>query len=163
MGYLAAAIVAIFLISLFVASPGFRIFVGVVGLLLAGGGVYVYQEDQADKAKYEAAERAAYSRIPSANLIIQYPVSQVRGGVVYFNARLLNEDPNHIISQVVLHISYSDCTAPGSCIVVGEDVVTIRQQIPPGQAREVNEPLLKWPTSIRGNLEWSYQIRSIKS
>jgi hypothetical protein len=51
MGYLAAALFAIFLIGLFVASPGFRIFVGVVAALLMAGGVYVYQQDQAKKAK----------------------------------------------------------------------------------------------------------------
>lgn len=131
MGYLAAALLAIFLIGLFIASPGFRIFVGVLVVLLAVTGVYVYQEDQTRKARYEAEERAAYNRVHSSNLIVQYPSSQVRGGSVYFNARLLNEDPNHTVSQVVSNISYSDCIAPGSCIVVGEDVVTIRQQIPP--------------------------------
>jgi hypothetical protein len=64
--------------------------------------------------------------------------------------RLRNRSSRFSLTSMTMIVQLEDCVAPeGPCDVVGEDEVTIRCVIPPGQVRDVQGSL--WFAGFRGS------------
>lgn len=163
MGYLAAAFLAIFLIALFIKSSGFRVFVGVVFALLVAGAAYAIYYQQQETVAREKDRQFKSGLIPHANLFVQDAIAANEAGPRYFKARFHNRDGQHTIDYVRVRVTYTDCVAPGGCVVVGQSDLEMSNDIPPGQARDVSAYMMNWPTTAKGIIEWSYEITSISA
>lgn len=154
-----AWVVAIIVLMLLVASAGFRKFaLGLLGVLVvAGFGFYIHDERE---------ERLSLSRISLSELKFEglslnpdYPAYKLTG-------RLTNYSPKYSLNSVKLSIKMNDCNASGprSCVIIGESSAYIFKNIPPGQARELDEYVSFGgaPVSARGDLEWEYSLVEIK-
>lgn len=161
MGYLAAVILAIFLVVLFISSPGFRVFVGVVFVVAALGVAHAIHYEKEEKASREKEIKLKSDLIPITNLFVQDPIASNESGPRYFRARIHNRDGRHTVDSVSVQVTYTDCVSPQDCVMLGQTDLEFTQDIPPGQARDVTAYMMNWPHTAKGTIEWSFELKRI--
>jgi hypothetical protein len=69
------------------------------------------------------------------------------------------------LSELDLKITLSDCSAPESCVVIGEASENIYTNVPPGQARDFYETLYfdGQVPEAQGQLIWGYEVKQTKA
>jgi len=145
-GWLAAAIGAIFCIWLVVVSPTFRWAVFVF-LVLAGAGVYkLIQQSNEDDARYRQREATARTLIQPSQLVLNEVKLGQSYGLWQVNGTVQNNS-RYPLSRFWLHVTVQDCPAP-SCVTIGEDDVGV----------DVKRPIaLVW----YGKLVGSWLVKSV--
>lgn len=144
-----AWVAAIAVLILLVASAGFRKFaLGLLGILvIAGFGFYIHDERE---------ERLSLSRISLSELKFEDLSLNPDYSAYKLTGRLTNYSPKYSLNSVKISIKMNDCNAsePRSCVVIGESSTYIFENIPPGQARELDEHVSFGgsPLSARGDL-----------
>jgi hypothetical protein len=147
---------AIVVLILLVVSAGFRKFFGVFVLiaLLGGGAYYLYQQRE---------ERLAESRIRPSEVLVTNSKINFQYESYHFRGRVTNNSPQYTLSQVEFSISVKECPEQPSrtaCVVVADTRKTLYIRVPPGQARDFNEPLYfpGEPPVPAPNHQWRFDV-----
>ena len=155
MGWFLAVVVILVVLSLAIASPGFRYFL-LFGSL--GIGLYFWSlQEQEEKRILRARSAIKVSEIE----ITDARLSMDRFGK--FSARITNNS-KFPLRTLTLRISIEDCVEKGTqCRVVGEDDVSQYLSVPASQVRAMdtyanfsNLPALKNP-------RWFYRIETVEA
>ena len=160
-GWLAAAIGAIFCIWLVVVSPAFRWAVFVF-LVLAGAGVYkLIQQSNEDDARYRQREATARTLIQPSQLVLNEVKLGQSYGLWQVNGTVQNNS-RYPLSRFWLHVTVQDCPAP-SCVTIGEDDVGIDVKVPPDQSRSFGENVYLANLPAAQRMTWGYRIDGVKA
>lgn len=161
-----AYVVGIFALLLFIAlmihSAGFRWVIGVLVVLAGLGGWYAFEESVKNDARRKAEQARKASAIPPTQLRMDAPM--VYGGELAlpsFRTRLFNNSA-YDLDEVGIKLTYRDCIDE-RCVVIGEDVLALRDDVPAGQARDVQATVYNWPRNLQGILSWNYAIVSTQA
>lgn len=156
----AALVLAVFL---FIKYPAFRKLTLLVGVAVIVGIIaligYLKQQDADRERKQEAAKHL----VTPTSLVLD----DMRLGPEYGGYRLTGRAKNtsqYTITIMTLKVLISDCDPAGHCDVVGDKEQEIVLQIPPGQARDMDESLfMEHGTKIRNTMQWSYTVLSVRA
>ena len=152
---------AVLVIGLLVVFAGFRKFAAAAVAAVALLGALLYAQN-----RYE--DRRSLLRIASRELGFE----DVNLKPVYGNYRLAgrvkNNSPAYTLREVWLVITMQDCAGEGparQCLTIGESKEKLYLAIPPGQARDFEEPVYFTGGSLKpkGRLEWSYGVTAIRA
>ena len=97
---------------------------------------------------------------------VDFPGMQLRpesdGGSFSLVGRVRNRSAQQTVTEVKLRLTMEDVLASGATTTVGETLVTLRHELPPGQSKSFSEKISfgKLP-SLKGRLEWNYSITGI--
>jgi len=152
-------IFAIVIIILLVVSAGFRKFSGVILAVAVVAGLYFYFQNEHEK-------EASLSRISQSDLALDNLMLLPDFGSYKLTGRVTNRSPRYALSDFTLKISMQDCIGEPekeSCVTIGENSEYIYLQIPPGQARDLNESVYfsGGAPKAKGRLTWQYSVAEI--
>lgn len=113
-------------------------------------GIYAYQEwRRVDAAKHISAQEIVIDQL---RLIVS------PRGPRELLGRIHNRSARSTLTYAEIEIQLQDCVAD-DCDIVDAETVTLRTQIPPGQSRELRQPLfLKLPNEFKGEQRIGYQV-----
>jgi len=76
--------------------------------------------------------------------------------------RIRNRSAQQAVIEVKLRLTMADVLLSGATTTVGDTLVTLRQELPPGESKSFSEKVSfnKLP-SPKGRLEWNYSIAGI--
>lgn len=153
-------LIGLIIAAIMIKSIAFRV---VVGLLVAGALLLVFIEQRS--TQHEAED--SLTRIRAAEL--QFTDVVLKPG--YANSfrlagRVINRSPRFTLTGIAFKVTVEDCPvdpAQGGCVTIGEGRTNIAPTVPPGHARDFDELVAfdKTSPTVRGRMQWSYQIESI--
>lgn len=154
-------LVAALVLGLLVVFAGFRKFAAAAVVAAALLGALLYAQN-----RYE--DRRSLSRIATTELGFE----DVNLKPVYGNYRLAgrikNNSSQFTLREVWLVITMQDCAGEGAgqrCVTIGESKDKLYLAIPPGQARDFEEPVYFTGGALRpkGKLEWAYGVTATRA
>jgi len=101
-------------------------------------------------------------RIPAAEveLVDMKIIDERRGRQI--TGRVRNHSQAYTLRELQVRISMEDC-ADSHCEVINQTDITLKPNVPPGQARDFREPLyFSSPLAPRGKLELHYAVVSTR-
>lgn len=101
-------------------------------------------------------------RIPAAEveLVDMKIIDERRGRQI--TGRVRNHSQAYTLRELQVRISMEDC-AGSHCEVINQTDITLKPNVPPGQARDFREPLyFSSPLAPRGKLELHYAVVSTR-
>ena len=116
--------------------------------------------DSRQKAEREAAKsRIKPNEIELADLRLNNGYGPGSYALV---GRVRNRSTRHSLGELHLRFTMKDCTDAGTCEIVGESDETIYINVPPGQARDLDEHVsFARLRSPRGKHQWSFDVKEI--
>jgi hypothetical protein len=103
---------------------------------------------------------------PIKSSIVDFPGMQLRPGSDKASftliGRIRNKSAQQTITEVKLRLTLEDVLVSGATTTVGDTLVIVRQELPPGQSKSFSENVAfeKLP-SPKGRHEWNYSIAGI--
>jgi hypothetical protein len=160
MTWIAGIAVVVALVWLSLKSMAFRIILLVVAVL-AGAGVWLFEERQAERAKL-AEELIKPSDVELADLTLRDGVGTRKA----FAGRIKNLSTAYTLSAVSLRLTAYDC--PGEeigtmCDIIGQADVTASVRVPPGQVRSFEQYVSFSNMPQPRNFKWSYDLDSVRA
>jgi hypothetical protein len=155
-------IVAIAAIWMAAVSPAFRKFL-LCALLFCSAAIFIlwlwFQNQERERAGEDAA---AKRRIPIQNVELVDLRMSAQHSMPRLTGRVRNNDKGHALTAVELRLIIRDCATPGRCDTVGETVESISMQVPPGQARDVDE-MVHFSGLRQGGVgrDWTFSVVSV--
>jgi hypothetical protein len=153
-------VIALGIVALAVFSPGFRKVLFAIVAVCVGIGATYYVWNARE-------ERLAQTRVPAADVLFDEMrmASQPYGGY-RLHGRVRNQNKHYRVKVVTLTITLNDC-APDSqddCDTVGETDTRIYLDVPPGQVRDIDDPVyFSTGSGVRRHMQWSYRVSSIEA
>lgn len=128
---------------------------GIGAVLALAFGVLVWREDKASAERV----RLASTLVPPEQVELIDLKLVTQGSSQYLRGRVRNRSARYTLESVTLKLTFSDCATDGSCEVVAEHSEYLTVDIPPGQARDVDQ-FFVGPSALRprGRLTWSYAV-----
>lgn len=122
----------------------------VILVVLSAIGLYAFQEwRRADAAKNIGPQELAIDQL---RLIVS------PRGPREVLGRIHNRSDRYTLTYAEIEIQLMDCVAD-DCDIVDAEPVTLRTQVPPGQARALHQPLfLEMPDQFKGEQRIGYQV-----
>ncbi|MEJ2565779.1 MAG: hypothetical protein P8164_02820 [Gammaproteobacteria bacterium] len=122
--------------------------IGIIGYLAW------YQNHELDLSK----RRIPVAEVELADMKITH---ETRGRQV--TGRVRNHSQKYTLTELQLRVSMEDCAKNGHCEVINQTDITLKPEVPPGQARDFREPLyLSSPLAPRGKLVLHYAVMSTR-
>jgi hypothetical protein len=76
----------------------------------------------------------------------------------HISGRVRNHSQEYTLTELLMRVSMEDC-ADSHCEVINQTDITLKPNVPPGQARDFSEPLyFTSPLAPRGKLELRYTV-----
>ena len=103
---------------------------------------------------------------PGKDSIVDFPGMQLRpsGDKASFTlvGRIRNSSARQTITEVKLRLTMEDVLATGATTTVGDALLILKQEVPPGDSKNFSEKISfgKLP-SPKGRLEWNYSVAGI--
>ncbi len=134
-------------------------FLGVIVVLVAIGGLYLFASNRRDKAEREAAK----ARIrPNEIELVDLAFRNGYSGSYTLIGRIRNRSTRYTLSEISLRFTMKDCMNSNECETVGQTVDTMYVSVPPGQARDLNEFVsFSGLGTARGEHQWNYEVVEI--
>jgi hypothetical protein len=149
-----AWLAAIVVLLLLVFSTRFRKVAAVVaGVLAAAVGIFILVQQQSQKE--------ARALIPSSDVDLHEIRLQSDFGSYKLVGRIRNNSPSYTLTGVSLKLVLKDCdtATQASCVTIGEsEEHPFFENIPPGQARDIDSYIFPGTTKRKGKLVWHYSI-----
>lgn len=157
-------IVVVLVIIAAFALPRFgKALAGLFGVLLVlaiVGAIILFVMDRRQKAERELAK----TRIKTAEVdLVDLGLRNGYGAGSYtLVGRVRNRSGRYTLNEMRLKLTMKDCGDTNSCEVVGQTEEAIYVNVPPGQARDLNEFVsFTGLGSPRGKHQWDYEIVEI--
>lgn len=155
------AFLVIAILILLAFSARFRLVSLFLIAVVAIGGYIIYLNGE----KHEAL---AKSRIPATDVSITDGHIELQNGTYRFLGRITNNSSKYTLQYIELHAIAHDCSTSRDtrpCIAIGEAHETIGITVPPGQARDLNEPLYTISGNLapKGVINWKYDISQTRA
>lgn len=121
----------------------------------------------ANGCKSDTRNKENATPAPVKSSIVDFPGMQLRPGSDKASftliGRIRNKSAQQTITEVRLRLTMEDVLATGATTTVGDTLVILRQELPPGQSKSFSENVAfgKLP-SPKGRHEWNYSITGIK-
>lgn len=136
---------------------------GLLVLLIGGVGLWLHTSVQAENERSAREYEIRRSKIP-LEAVAATDMRLSTGDFPQLTGRLFNS-ASESISSVTILVTVFDCPQQDSlvdCITVASESVQTFTTIPPGQARDVMEPVYLPPAMrIRGTLQWHYRVAEV--
>jgi len=130
-----------------VLPVAFAIVIGIIGFFAW------YQNHELSLSK----QRIPVAEVELADMKI---IDERRGRQV--TGRVRNHSRAYTLRELQVRISMEDC-ANGHCEVINQTDISLKPNVPPGQARDFREPLyFNSPLAPRGKLELHYKVVSTR-
>ena len=102
-------------------------------------------------------------RIPAAEVeLADMQLTNEARGVKSLSGRIRNHSQNYTLVEVRIQVSMEDC-ADQHCEVINQTEVTLKPDVPPGQARDFREQIaFQSELAPRGKPELKYQVISTR-
>lgn len=141
---LGTALLLIAIVALLIYSERFRKFAGVslLVLVVVGFVFYAWLEQNSRESRRRYEQRKTLIKGSEIELFdLRLSRSSYNGSPEYLYGRVRNNS-RYALSEVRLILQYRDCVKPDNCETVGEDDVTVREDVPPGQSRDFQQSVL---------------------
>ena len=151
------------IIAAFVIPRFGRVVVGLVGLVVALGvigAIILFVMDRRQKAERELAKtRIRSQEVELVDLVLRPGYS---GSSFTLVGRVRNRSGRYTLNEMRLKFTMKDCGEADNCEVVGQTEDAMYVNVPPGQARDLNESVyFTGLGSPRGKHQWDYQVVEI--
>jgi hypothetical protein len=146
------------------AIPRFgKVVLGLIGVLVVVaviGGIALLVMNQREQAERQAARtRIQKSEVELVDLGLG---SSYGTGSYKLGGRVRNQSTRYTLSEMKLKFTMRDCTEAGGCEVVGQTEDTMYVNVPPSQARDLNESVyFSGLGTPHGKHQWDYEIVEI--
>jgi hypothetical protein len=152
-------IVAIIIAAFAVPRFG-KVVLGLIGILLVLGfisGIVLFVVNQREQAERQAAR----ARIQKSEIeLIDLGLGSSYGtGSYKLGGRVRNRSSRYTLTEMRLKFTMRDCAEAGDCEIVGQTEDAMYVNVPPGQARDLNESIyFSGLGRPRGKHQWDYEI-----
>lgn len=116
--------------------------------------------------KSDTRSKEGASSGPIKTGAVDFPGMQLRpgntSGTFTLVGRVRNRSAQQTITEVTLRLTMEDVLATGSTTTVGNTILVLKQEVPPGDSKNFSEKISfgKLP-SPKGRLEWNYSVAGI--
>ena len=161
MGWLAAALVFIFVASLAIRHPAFRRALLAIIAVLGGAAVVAILYATTESTLHAEAEREKWQKVipwgVQLNLKLRYQPD-------FTSFRIEGTATNNTgsdISALRISVQIQDCAT--ACVVVGETTTESYVTIPSGQRRAINQSLFFTDVPSISKLSWNYDLLNVRA
>ena len=150
------AFLIISLLVLFLFSARFRLLSLYLIAAAVIGGYVLYLNG-------EKQQKLAKSRIPAEEVAISGVHIDLQNSTYHFIGRITNNSKSFTLKYIELHLIARDCATKNDhqfCVAIGDAREPIQIIVPPGQSRDLNEPMYTLTGNLtpRGKINWQYNI-----
>jgi hypothetical protein len=116
--------------------------------------------------KSDTRNKEGASSGPIKTGAVDFPGMQLRpgntNGSFTLVGRIRNRSAQQTITEVTLRITMEDVLATGPTTTVGNTILVLKQEVPPGDSKNFSEKVTfgKLP-SPKGRLEWNYSVAGV--
>lgn len=144
-----ALVVTLVVLALTKKNLGVAIPVGAATMFVIVASLAWYQDHQLSLSK---------SRVPVAEVeLADMQLNDEARGVTSISGRVRNHSHQYTLTELEVQISMEDCL-DSHCEVINQARVTLRPEVPPGQARDFRERIAFPAAAPRGRIKLSYQV-----
>lgn len=145
-----AVVVALVVLALTRENVGIAIPVAAATVFLIVASLAWYQSHEVTESR---------SRIPAAEVeLADMQLNAEARGVKLVTGRVRNHSQRYTLTELQVQVSLEDCL-DNHCEVINQSEITLRPEVPPGQARDFRERIA-FPSAVapRGLTRLSYQV-----
>src|SRR5262245_13385256 len=136
-----------------------RIIGGVVVLAALGAVVLLVMNQRQEAERERAKNRIKPGEIELSDLVLKNGYGL---GSYTLAGRVRNRSNQYALHELTLRLTMRDCSPSSECEIVGQTDETIHADVPPGQARDVNDFVhFSGLGSPHGKHQWDYEVREI--